>query len=390
VKVTNLFQIETYATVFHLSATIEGILKSDKDSLDVMKAVFPGGSITGAPKRRAMEIIDQLEVEQRGIYTGSIGYYSFDGNADFNIVIRTALYQNGTYTIGSGGGITWESEIDSEVEETLQKTKALEAVFESKTTHNRVALFEKNSDDIGLIETIAVKGNCALFGKEHYERLKKSTKEFELSMVSEKVFFDNINKVIASEKIEEGALRVFLDCTGLSVTNRSTPDYSKMAERGLIVSVSEVIRDTSTKTLYYKTNQRKKMDEERIYLQKYGIDEVVFLNECGEITEGSISNLFFIKNGKIYTPEVSCGLLNGVIRSLIKSDFPLIESKIKMEELQTFEEVFATNSLMGIMPVCKIADYDYKKGPMTQTIMDWYENKWKCNIEKCNIEKCGK
>ena len=132
------------------------------------------------------------------------------------------------------------------------------------------------------------------------------------------------------------------------------------------------------------------MDEERIYLQKSGIDEVLFLNEYGEITEGSISNLFFIKNGKIYTPEVSCGLLNGVIRSLIKSDFPLIESKIKMEELQTFEEVFATNSLMGIMPVCKIADYDYKKGPMTQTIMDWYENKWKCNIEKCNIEKCGK
>lgn len=125
VKVEELFVTEAYATVFHLVSTICGKLHQDKDVVDVLKAMFPGGSITGAPKYRSMEIIDELEHSRRMLYTGSMGYIGFDGNCDFNIVIRTMVYQDGCYHIGAGGGITCESDTEFEYEETRQKAYAL-------------------------------------------------------------------------------------------------------------------------------------------------------------------------------------------------------------------------------------------------------------------------
>ena len=125
VKVTEMFTVEEYATVFHLVSNVEGELKDNCDVMDLIDATFPGGSITGAPKLRAMEIIDELEHGRRNIYTGSIGYVTLDGNCDFNIVIRTALYCEDTYYLGVGGGITYESELEFEYEETLQKAKAV-------------------------------------------------------------------------------------------------------------------------------------------------------------------------------------------------------------------------------------------------------------------------
>lgn len=132
VKVTRHFDVETYATVFHLVTTIIGKLRPELDVLDLIRAAFPGGSITGTPKIRAMEIIDELEHNRRGLYTGSIGYLSLDGSCDLNIVIRTAVCKDGLYHLGVGGGITCESDLEFEYEETLQKAKAvLEAIEEA-------------------------------------------------------------------------------------------------------------------------------------------------------------------------------------------------------------------------------------------------------------------
>ena len=133
VKVTEHFAVETYSTVFHLVTTIIGKLKEKLPASDLIKAAFPGGSITGAPKIRAMEIIDELEHDRRNLYTGSMGYFSLDGNCDFNIIIRTAVHQDNQYHLGVGGGITCESDLEFEYEETLQKAKALlEALWEEK------------------------------------------------------------------------------------------------------------------------------------------------------------------------------------------------------------------------------------------------------------------
>lgn len=125
VQVTDHFRVEAYATVFHLVTTIVGTLRDDLSTADLIPAAFPGGSITGAPKIRAMEIIDELEHDRRGLYTGSLGYFSLNGDCDLNIIIRTAVHKDGAYHIGVGGGITCESDLEFEYEETLQKAKAL-------------------------------------------------------------------------------------------------------------------------------------------------------------------------------------------------------------------------------------------------------------------------
>ena len=125
VKVPELFVIEPYANVNHLVATIVGDVKDDKDCIDIIKATFPGGSITGAPKIRAMEIIDELEPTQRNVYTGSIGYIGFNGDMDLNIAIRTIVKQNENVYFQVGGGMTWDSNPEDEYQETLDKAKSI-------------------------------------------------------------------------------------------------------------------------------------------------------------------------------------------------------------------------------------------------------------------------
>jgi para-aminobenzoate synthetase component 1 len=125
VKVSELAILENYPTVFHLTSTIEGRLRQGRDAIDLLKATFPGGSITGAPKVRAMQIIDELEPTRRGIYTGAIGYLGFDGDMDLNIVIRTIVVKDGRACFQVGGGIVYDSQPEAEYQETLDKGRAL-------------------------------------------------------------------------------------------------------------------------------------------------------------------------------------------------------------------------------------------------------------------------
>ncbi len=125
IKVAEARAIETYATVHHTVATVTGILREDRDIVGLLKAAFPGGSITGAPKIRAMEIIDELEPTARSVYTGAIGYIGFGGRADLNIAIRTLLYDKGRITFQVGGGIVADSDPELEFEETLHKAEGI-------------------------------------------------------------------------------------------------------------------------------------------------------------------------------------------------------------------------------------------------------------------------
>ena len=129
VKVTELFKLEEYSTVFHLVSTIVGELKDTVSPLECIKACFPGGSITGTPKIRSMEIIEELEPVRRNIYTGALGYLGFEGNVDLNIIIRTILIKDNKAYFGVGGGITWDSLEEFEYDETLDKAKALMRVL---------------------------------------------------------------------------------------------------------------------------------------------------------------------------------------------------------------------------------------------------------------------
>jgi para-aminobenzoate synthetase component 1 len=125
VRVSELMALEKYATVFHLTSTVEGRLRSGKNAIDLLKATFPGGSISGAPKVRAIEIIDELEPTRRSVYTGSIGYLGFDGDLDLNIVIRTILVKKGKAYFQVGGAVVYDSDPELEYVETLDKARAL-------------------------------------------------------------------------------------------------------------------------------------------------------------------------------------------------------------------------------------------------------------------------
>ncbi len=125
VRVASLCALESFATVHHLVSTIEGRLEAGRGRIDLLRALFPGGSMTGAPKVRAMEVIDELEGEERGLYSGSVGYLSFDGTMDFNIVIRTLVLAGGRAHLRAGGAIVADSEPTQEFRETLDKARAL-------------------------------------------------------------------------------------------------------------------------------------------------------------------------------------------------------------------------------------------------------------------------
>jgi para-aminobenzoate synthetase component 1 len=125
VKVTELAILEVFPTVFHLTSTVVGRLREGKNGIDLLKATFPGGSITGAPKVRAMEIIDELEPTKRSIYTGSIGYLGFNGDLDLNIVIRTFIIKGGKAYYQVGGAVVYDSDPEAEYQETLDKARAL-------------------------------------------------------------------------------------------------------------------------------------------------------------------------------------------------------------------------------------------------------------------------
>jgi para-aminobenzoate synthetase component 1 len=130
VRTPRLFELESYANVHHLVSTVEGWLRPECDALDVLRDCFPGGSVTGAPKKRAMEIIEQLEPDRRGIYCGSVGYVGFDGQMDSNIAIRTMVHAQGHIRCWAGGGLVADSRCTAEFQETLDKASAMLAVLE--------------------------------------------------------------------------------------------------------------------------------------------------------------------------------------------------------------------------------------------------------------------
>ena len=134
VKATELAILETFPTVFHLTSTVVGRLKEGNNGIDLLKATFPGGSITGAPKVRSMEIIDELEPTRRSIYTGSIGYFGFNGDLDLNIAIRTFLVKDGKAYFQVGGAVVYDSDPEAEYQETLDKGKALVDALNMTTT----------------------------------------------------------------------------------------------------------------------------------------------------------------------------------------------------------------------------------------------------------------
>jgi len=323
VNVSKLFTIEKYPTLFQMTSTVEA--KTNASLADIFTALFPCGSVTGAPKVSTMNIISELETTPRRIYTGAIGYISPDRKAQFNVAIRTALIDKETKSIeyGVGGGVVWDSIDTDEYNEAMLKAQVL----------------TKRPREFSLLETILWTREEGYFlFEKHIARMAKSAEYFDFAFSREKV--EAHLKKLAGEFKSAQRVRVTSNRFGeLAVEAR--PLLSQ--EASFKVTLAEQPIDSNDIFLFHKTTQRQSYDKALIVPQIY--NDVLLYNERDELTEFTIGNLVAELNGELVTPPVSCGLLAGVFRAHLLETNQIKERVIKKDELRNCKKVFLVNSV---------------------------------------------
>jgi len=351
VKTTRLFETEKYQTLYQMTSTIKS--KLYKNSwYDIFKSIFPSGSVTGAPKIRTIQIINQLEKAPRNVYTGSIGYISPEGEAAFNVAIRTILLDENKNEgeLGIGSGITISSNAKAEFNECRLKAD----------------FFIKKYVDFELIETLLWRKGQFFLLDMHLKRLKDSANYFNYRYARDHILKSLIIYAGAFNKDKCYRVRLLLNKDGEAKLERgqvpgghftATPvqNTSEVSPRDLspVVTFSKRITDSSNIFLYHKTTNRKIYDGEYLKYKKIGFVDVIFLNVKGEVTEGAISNIIVKTGKKYYTPPVKSGLLNGVYRQYLLNSqiFPLKEKVLYKQDIINAEKLFICNSVRGLVEV---------------------------------------
>jgi para-aminobenzoate synthetase/4-amino-4-deoxychorismate lyase len=335
VEVTDLFSVETYRSVHQMTSGICSELRSDMGLADMLRALFPCGSVTGAPKVRAMEIIRELEGGPRGVYCGAIGHIQPSGDCQFNVAIRTVVLDGTHGEMGIGGGIVADSKEESEYEECLLKARFLtkpDAPFE-------------------LIETLRYErsGGYHLL-ERHLARLQASAHHFGYPCTRDAAL-KALDTEAASITANVALVRLLLAEDGeITVSSREIELPTKNTVWRFVISDKRL--DEKDPLFYHKTTRRQLYDEE-MERQKAltGCDEVVFLNTRGELTEGTRSTLFLEKGGRLFTPALSCGLLPGTLREELL-DLPRAaasEAVLTPADLLRADRVFLGNSVRGLV-----------------------------------------
>ncbi|MGH6940541.1 aminodeoxychorismate synthase component I [Hypericibacter sp.] len=334
VKVDGLFEVETYETVHQMISTVSARLLPDIGADEVIRRLFPCGSITGAPKMRAMEIIRELEAGARDVYTGAIGWIAPDGDLCFNVAIRTLkIDRTGRGEMGIGSGLVYDSDEAAEYEECLLKARFLTVPHEP---------FE-------LIETMLWQREAGWSLMErHLERLHRSAAYFGFPCDPETVRA----QLEAASLGFAGAccrVRLLLDREGaIKIAATAIPVPSAAGLMRYVIS--DRTTDSRDPFLFHKTTRRALYDGEHERLSRErGCDEVLFLNERGELTEGSRTNLFIERGGRLLTPSLSCGLLDGTLRRELLATGRAQEAVLTLEDLARAEHVFLGNSVRGLL-----------------------------------------
>lgn len=327
VQVTSLFDVETLETVHQMTSTISSRLRPGTGITELFQALFPCGSVTGAPKRRTMEIIAELEDSPRGIYTGCIGYLSPGPEAVFSVAIRTVVIdrENGTGELGLGSGITWDSLPAGEYEECRAKGRFVRV---------RVPEFR-------LLESILFEEKTGYFLLDrHIQRLSRSSDYFGFSPDMPRILgelHDHSLSLHGSHKV-----RLLLSRDGFfSITSEPIPDSA--ADKEAIVGFAEMRVDSADTFLFHKTDNRAMYSEE--LAKRADCTDVIFLNEREEVTEGANNNIVVRINGEFYTPPLYCGLLPGTFREELIDSGIIRERTITRSELERAEEIYLINSV---------------------------------------------
>jgi para-aminobenzoate synthetase component 1 len=391
VKVSEHKRIEAYENVFHNVSIVEGILEDDKDAVDLVVATFPGGSITGCPKIRSMEIIDELEPVRRHIYTGSIGYISFHETMDLSIAIRTATISSGRLVFSVGGGIVYDSDPADEYQETLHKGKTLMNAVKKITEQKALppvyawynGLFKLQRDvsvsvdsegflyGYGIFETIRVQHGKPCRLEEHLARFNKSWNFCFGTQPPDVTWGDIISRITDLNGLSNQCAAVkILAAAGkpdkpetitLLVTARPYTHRLALSGRdGLYLATfpqkrhSHLASHKTTNYMYCKMAQN--------WAKQNGADEALILNVNESVCETATANILCTINGEWYRPEsehVLPGTMENAVMSLLaKRGIGIKTRRLSVNDLKNADHVFVTNALMGIVPVLCIDNSD--------------------------------
>ena len=331
VHVEDLFTIERYETLLQMTSTVSGTLRPNLTFYEIFRALFPSGSITGAPKIRTMQIIRDLEQHPRGIYTGAIGHIAPNRSATFNVAIRTLVLKDTHAKMGVGGGIVADSDPAAEYRECLLKASFL--------THA--------PNNFQLIETILWNGDFYLL-TQHLDRLTASASYFNFTCDRSAIITQLESQATTFEPNTKYRVRLLLNAAGIA-TITTTPLTTQPT--GSILISTEKTSSTDL-FLHHKTTRRPLYD--RLYKQAVaqGYDDIIFLNERNELTEGAISNIFLRKGSKLLTPPLTSGVLPGIYRRHILETNPHAEEKVlTLEDLHTADAIYICNSVRGMNEV---------------------------------------
>ncbi|HVV26364.1 MAG TPA: aminodeoxychorismate synthase component I [Rhizomicrobium sp.] len=328
VAVPELFRVETYPTLHTMVSTVTARKRADADVTDILKALFPCGSVTGAPKIRAMEILHELETSPRGVYCGAVGFFTPpDGGkgigARFNVAIRTLTIHGGQGELGIGGGVVQDSGAESEYAECLLKAR----------------FFESARRPLELIETLKWHDGFVREGR-HLARMAASARVFGMA------FDEPLARAALDAAVAGGVgplrVRLVLDETGL---HRATAHALPPNPPRWTYALSPERTFSGDVLLRHKTGWRELYEGE---VARLGGDEAVFCNERGELTEGARSNIFIRRDGLLLTPPLSSGLLDGCLRAELLAEGKAREAVLMPGDLEN-GEVWFGNSLRGLI-----------------------------------------
>ena len=314
VAVPTLFEIERYPTVLQMTSTVTALARPEVDAVDVLAALFPCGSVTGAPKLRAMQVIAEVEAAPRGVYTGSIGWLGANGDAGFNVAIRTLVMQpDGGARLGLGAGIVADSTVDEEWAETLGKA----------------AFLTRRTGPVDLIETMRCEGGTIAHRALHLDRLIASA-AFLGHRVERAAVESALSTALHSH--DEGGegyrIRLLVSATG-AIAVQASPLPPAPSET-VAVTLAPLPVAPSDWRLRHKSTDRAFYDDARRAAATF---EVVFVRPDGFLTEGSFTNVFVERDGRLLTPPLAHGLLPGILRAALIANGRAIETPLTAADL---------------------------------------------------------
>lgn len=316
VKVPELFAVEDYPTLLQMTSQVTGTLRDNVRWEDIFRALFPCGSVTGAPKIRAMEIIHELESGPRGPYCGSIGYIAPDGTSAFSVAIRTAVLDDGQLRYDVGSGVVLDSQGSDEYRECLLKAHILSPQPETR------------------FETLMNGPYGPVRAKRHAARMGQ-----------------RLPPLAPSENLQ----RVRVDLTAHGDTKVTARDFTPINEP-VKLAISRYALSKDVQRTDIKTSFRDFYDGERERVSALsGADEVLFLGPDGLLKEGSFTSLFVEKEGRLLTPRAP-GLLPGVLRAELLDTGQAVEADLRLNDLTSAETLYVGNSLRGLLRAELISD----------------------------------